>query len=122
MELSMYQKKTDIDYADSLRKGTTSGSNTLPGSSFTSASIKSLKEALNQSKFAGAEADGKYADPNLYYANYKSFVDGGGSASEFLETFPPSTYINPANTFLPEEIMRFAKKQSSSSTLNFDDL
>lgn len=73
-------------------------------------SITALKNALNESKFQGAEADGKYADPNLYLVNYNSYPD----KAEFLRLFPPSTYINPANTWLPAEIMQFTKKDSGS--------
>lgn len=79
-----------------------------------SADIKSLKDALSASKFEGAEADGKYADPNLYLANYNSWVDSGGDPEEFFRLFPPSTYINPDNTWLPDEIMKFTKKTTSS--------
>lgn len=84
--------------------------------SIPSSEVTSLKNALNASKFAGPEADGKYADPSLYLANYQSFLDSGGSADVFFRYFPPTTYINPANTWLPEEIMRFVKKPASSTT------
>lgn len=71
--------------------------------------VTALKNALNQSKFQGAEADGKYADPNLYLQNYQSYPD----KAEFLRLFPPATYINPANTWLPAEIMQFVKQARS---------
>ena len=80
--------------------------------------ISSLKKALDASKFAGAEADGKYADPNLYLANYNSWIKSGGSEAEFFKNFPPATYINPDNTFLPENIMKFTKKTTSTNTSN----
>lgn len=83
---------------------------TPPGSN--SSSITTLKTALNASKFQGAEADGRYADPNLYLQNYQSWLSGGGSAEEFFRNFPPATYINPANTRLPREIMQFVGGRS----------
>lgn len=84
-----------------------------PPSGTSSSSITQLKNALNASKFQGPEADGKYADPNLYLQNYQSWIQSGGSAEEFFRNFPPSTYINPANTWLPAEIMQFVKKEES---------
>ena len=86
-------------------KSKTTSSNT------SSANITSLRNALNNSKFQGAEADGKYADPNLYLQNYNSYPD----KAEFLRLFPPATYINPANTFLPQEIMQFVKQSEARS-------
>lgn len=77
--------------------------------------VTAMKNALNASKFQGAEADGKYADPNLYLQNYTSWKDSGGDPSVFLKTFPPATYINPANTWLPKEIMQFTKKSSAGN-------
>jgi hypothetical protein len=76
--------------------------------------VTALKNALNASKFQGAEADGKYADPNLYLQNYQSWIAAGGSADQFFRIFPPSTYINPANTWLPDEIMKFVKKPANN--------
>jgi hypothetical protein len=76
--------------------------------------ITSLKDALNQSKFEGDEGDGRYADPTLYLANYNSWVESGGDPSYFLEQFPPKTYINPANTWLPQEILKFVEKDAGA--------
>jgi hypothetical protein len=84
-------------------------------SKLSSTIVTQLKNALNESKFAGAEADGKYADPNLYLQNYESYLEHGGSAEEFFRNFPPATYINPSNTWLPPEIMQFTKKTESSA-------
>lgn len=76
-----------------------------------SANITALKNKLKQSSYEGAEADGKYADPNIYLANYNSYPD----KAEFLRLFPPATYINPANNFLPREIMQFVKQGGRSA-------
>jgi len=74
--------------------------------------VTKAKAALNASKFSGAEADGKYVDPQLYLDNYESWVGepNNGSPEEFFKNFPPSTYINPNNTWLPPEIMKFVPK------------
>ncbi len=78
-----------------------------------SKNITALKNALNASKFEGGEADGQYADPNLYLANYHAWLAAGHPAEEFFRNFPPSTYVNPDNTFLPEEIMQFVEEERS---------
>jgi len=81
-----------------------------------------LKNALNESKYQGPEADGKYVDPTLYLQNYEAWIQAGGSKEEFFRMFPPATYINPANTWLPPEIMNFVPKpKSSSSSSSLDD-
>lgn len=86
-----------------------SGSNSIP-----TKSITALRNALNESKFAGSQADGKYSDPDLYLANYNSYPD----KAEFLKLFPPATYINPANTYLPQEIMKFTKQTTTTTNVN----
>lgn len=99
-------------------KTTPSGGGTVTVSS---KAVTELKEALNASKFEGPEADGKYADPTLYLLNYESFLADGGSAAEFFRLFPPATYINPKNTWLPDEILRFVKKDTSSSGMTDEE-
>lgn len=87
-----------------------------PKSVIPTASVTALKNALNASKFAGPEADGKYADPTLYLQNYQDWTNKGGSAETFFKAFPPATYINPENTWLPPEIMKFVPKPKASTT------
>lgn len=96
--------------------GGSSSSGTIP-----SAQVTALKKALDASKYSGAEADGKYADPSLYLANYQSYIASGGSAGVFLAAFPPSTYINPKNTWLPQEILNFTKSGGKES-LDYPDV
>jgi len=79
------------------------------GSGASSDNVKKLKDALAASKFEGPEADGKYADPRLYQQNYEAWVSVGNPESEFFKLFPPQTYINPKNTWLPESIMKYTK-------------
>lgn len=99
-------RATEQAYKLQLESAKAKATTTTPGAS--SANITALKNALNASKFQGSEADGKYADPNLYLKNYNSYPD----KAEFLRLFPPATYINPANTWLPAEIMKFVKQES----------
>lgn len=98
----------------------TTGTGGTTSSEPSSADIKALKDALNQTKFdtTNPEADGKYADPTLYLQNYESYPD----KAEFLRLFPPSQYINPENTWLPDEIMRFVKKPASSTEDEYEGI
>lgn len=96
------------------------GGGGVPNNKPSSKEITALKAALNNSKFQGAEADGKYADPNLYLQNYQTWIAAGLSEDEFFRNFPPSTFINPENTWLPPQIMKFAKKPASSSSSDDD--
>lgn len=94
------------------------GSTTTPTVKMDKKAISALKTALNQSKFSGSEADGKYADPSLYLANYNSYPD----KAEFLRNFPPKTYINPKNDWLPQEILQFVPKPKGSSGMTEEDV
>lgn len=105
--------KAQEKYTQSKDTPTTGGGGTGPVLS--TRSVTALKTALNASKFSGAEADGKYADPNLYLQNYQSWINSGGDAATFFKNFPPSTYINPANTWLPPEIMKFVNTSGARS-------
>lgn len=101
-------------------KTTPSGGGTVTVSS---KAVTELKKALNASKFEGPEADGKYANPQLYLDNYLSWINppNNGSPEEFFKNFPPATYINPKNTWLPDEILRFVKKDTSSSGMTDEE-
>jgi len=72
-------------------------------------------QALKASASQGAEADGKYADPNLYLQMYEHWVSQGGKGSDFLKYYPFSTYINPANTWLSQSISDFNNQGSGGA-------
>lgn len=101
------EQRRKLELEASKPRTTSSSPGIPPGTNSTA--VNQLKDALKASAFQGPEADGKYADPNLYLANYQNWIASGGSAEEFFRNFPPSTYINPANTWLPSEIMQFVK-------------
>lgn len=72
----------------------------------TPALIAAAEQKLNASRTTGPEADGKYADPNLYYSAYQDWINKGyGTTAQFISKFPPKDYINPKNTFLPAYLM-----------------
>lgn len=98
------QRKLELEAAKPKSTNSSSSGN------ISSSNVTALKNALKQSSFEGPEADGKYANPQLYLDNYNSYPD----KAEFLRLFPPATYINPANTWLPAEIMQFVKQESRS--------
>lgn len=72
--------------------------------------------ALKASASQGAEADGKYADPNLYLQMYQHWVNSGGKAADFFKNYPFETYINPANTWLTQSISAFNQSHSSGGS------
>ena len=72
-------------------KGYTSGS-----LSYASSDLGSLQTWLGATK----GSDG-YVDPNAYQQAFDSWVAKGGLAKDFLKNFPPKSYINPANDWLP---------------------
>lgn len=79
----------------------------------TPADIKQGSDALTASASKGAEADGTYADPNLYLQMYQHWVTQGGKGTDFLKTYPFATYINPANTWLSQSISDFNQAHAS---------
>lgn len=56
--------------------------------------------ALNASR----GADG-FVDPALYQKLYTAWAANGGVLEDFLTTYPPKNYVNPANTWLPSYLM-----------------
>ena len=80
----------------------------------TPAMIEQGKQMLTQSASKGAEADGKYADPNVYLQMFQHWISQGGTTKGFLKQYPYDQYINPANTWLPDA-MTAAHNSSSSS-------
>lgn len=89
---------------------TTSAKSTKP----TTSDIEQGRIRLDASKNQGAEADGIYADPNLYLQMYNTWIANGQTQAEFLKQYPPAQFINPANTWLPSYLM--PKKTGSSSS------
>lgn len=45
-------------------------------------------------------ADG-WVDPTEYQRLYDNWVSAGGKIADFVKTFPPATYVNPENDWLP---------------------
>lgn len=78
--------------------------------------IVASRAELDASKNIGPEADGKYADPNLYMKKAQEWAAAGGTQVSFLKEFPPSQYINPvvSNTIVPEAFM--PKKPKAETT------
>lgn len=77
--------------------------------------IQTGAQALKASALQGTEADGKYADPNVYLNMYKHWVDQGGSAKDFLKFYPANTWINPTNTWVLSSITEYNNQGSDRS-------
>ena len=87
----------------------------------TDAEVKAGRIALDASKKVGPEADGKYADPNLYQQMHDTWTSQGGTTAKFIKDYPPSQYINPANTSLPAELRPHeAASNYTSATIPHD--
>ena len=52
--------------------------------------------ALEQSR----GSDG-WVDPTVYQKLYDAWVANGGKIADFVKTYPPEQYVNPANDWLP---------------------
>jgi len=74
------------------------------------------KDAQEDSKALEATRGGDgFVDPTIYQKLYKAWVDNGGLLKDFLRTYPPKNYVNPANTWLPPFLMPATKKNTSST-------
>lgn len=51
-----------------------------------------------------------WVDPNVYLTLYKAWSAKGGTTADFIKTYPPKYYANPANTWLPD----FLKNKEST--------
>jgi len=72
--------------------GTTikSGGLTISGADI-SAGVKRLNDSGN--------------DPSVYLEMYNTWKAKGGLPQDFTKAYPPEIYINPANTWLPRELV-----------------
>lgn len=80
----------------------------------TQADIDQGTAALKASASQGPQADGKYADPNVYLKMYEHWMNSGGKQADFFKYYPFTQHINPANTWLAQSISDFNKTGSSS--------
>lgn len=83
--------------ADAAIKGETIKSGGLV---YTSADAGSDSKALEQSR----GTDG-FVDPMIYQQLYNAWISAGGLLKDFLSTYPPKNYVNPANTWLPSYLI-----------------
>lgn len=83
---------------------------------YTPADIAQGNSTLSTSRNEGPEADGEYADPNVYLAHAQAWTDHGGSIKDFLKNFPISSWINPANTFVVPEINALVRQDAAGTT------
>lgn len=80
----------------------------------TQSDIQQGQQILTQSASQGAQADGKYADPNVYLQMFQHWLSQGGKAADFFKQYPYSTYINPSNTWLAQSLTDAQQKGGSS--------
>lgn len=58
----------------------------------------------------------KYVDPDVYQTLATAWTSHGGKLTDFLKTYPPKNYINPANTLLPAYLRPSSKANSTPSS------
>lgn len=63
---------------------------------YTKADYSEDASALEQSR----GQDG-WVDPSIYQKLYDAWVANGGKIADFVKTYPPATYVNPENDWLP---------------------
>lgn len=81
-----------------------SGGLTLPGSVV----------AEGEQRLRDSRGKDGYVDPTVYLNMYNTWTSKGGLTADFVKQYPPETYVNPANTWLPKELMPKSKKSVSN--------
>lgn len=61
-----------------------------------------------------SRGDDGYVDPKVYEQLYSLWIEKGGQLEDFLKTYPPKNYVNPANTWLPEFLMPAGARKAQS--------
>lgn len=93
---------------------------------YTQADMAEDSQALENSRGQEGSPWGKgYVSPVLYLQLYQAWIDGGGLLKDFLTTYPPKNYINPAYNSSQYNILPPAllpPKPSSSFEDAFNDL
>lgn len=62
-----------------------------------------------------SRGDDGWVDPTIYKQLYDAWVANNGKIADFVKTFPPATYVNPANEWLPPYLR---PKKSASDDLD----
>lgn len=60
--------------------------------------------SIGASKLQASAGDDGYVDPSVYLAMYKEWTKGGGLPQDFTKYYPPKTYVNPKNDWLPASL------------------
>lgn len=95
----------------STKPTTTSGGTTKP---YVSGKLTYTSDTLGKigTKLKTSEGVDKYVDPTVYQNAFDAWTNSGGLAKDFIKNFPPKTYVNPANTWLPA----YLESKTNSST------
>ncbi len=86
---------------------------------YTKQDVQEDKSALEASR--GAD---HFVDPTIYEKLYKAWISAGGLLADFLAVYPPKTYVNPENDWLPVFLRPAGKSTTTSSggKTTIDDL
>lgn len=59
------------------------------------------------SQLESSRGEDRWVDPTIYQKLYETWISPphNGKIADFVKTFPPEQYVNPANTWLPPYLM-----------------
>lgn len=104
-ELSAGQSRYTFDPATGEYKQTASMAPkpTPIKATVTSGSLSYTPQDATQDSIELENSRGKdgFVNPQTYNQLYRSWIQEGGMLKDFLSTFPPKNYVNPADTTLP---------------------
>lgn len=98
----------------STKPTTTTGGTTKP---YVSGKLTYTSDILGKigTKLKTSEGVDHYVDPAVYQNAFDAWTNSGGLAKDFIKNFPPKTYVNPANTWLPAYLESKTKASASTS-------
>jgi hypothetical protein len=94
-----------------IRAGVPEGGTGGGGETFKSGgmSISGSDVAAGERKLLASRGQDGFVDPTVYLNMYNTWTSRGGLVSDFTKQYPPDTYVNPANSWLPKELMPKSK-------------
>jgi len=98
-------------------KATSSKAPATPKGTYTSGGLTYTPQmgAEDSQELENSRGEDGYVDPTIYQNLYNAWIQNGGTAKGFTAYYPPKQYVNPANTWLPKNLMPATTKSKTSS-------
>lgn len=115
--LKAYKEASTLPKSSTAKTTTASLGKTIKSGTltYTPADFAADSAELNNSR--GTD---KYVDPGKYQSLANYWTTHGGNITDFLKTYPPKDYVNPANTQLPS-YLRSSTKTSGTAASSVTD-